>query len=95
MPEVLPDADDSVPERESTPLDSEDPARAARTSFQRRFFPQATPQQWNDWRWQLRHRIRDLESLERLVDLTPSERGVIEQIGGRLPVGITPYYASC
>jgi len=94
MPEVLPDADEGVPERESTPLDSEDPARAARTSFQRRMFPQATDQQWNDWRWQLRNRIRDLESLDRLVELTPDERGVIEQIGGRLPVGITPYYAS-
>jgi lysine 2,3-aminomutase len=96
MPDVLPDADEGVPERSEggTTLLDPDPARTARDSFQRRFFPTATPQQWNDWRWQLRHRIRDLQSLERLVELTPDERGVIEQIGGRLPVGITPYYAS-
>ncbi|MEQ1565559.1 MAG: KamA family radical SAM protein [Myxococcota bacterium] len=99
MPEVLPDADEGVPERTEAGLTPDaalgaDPTRAARYAFQQRFFPQATPQQWNDWRWQLRHRIRDLATLEAMVELTPDERGVIEQIGGRLPMGITPYYAS-
>jgi len=28
------------------------------------------------------------------VDLSPGERSAIERIGGRLPVGITPYYAA-
>jgi len=28
-----------------------------------RFFPEATPTEWNDWRWQLRARIRDIEAL--------------------------------
>ncbi|MEQ1500611.1 MAG: KamA family radical SAM protein [Myxococcota bacterium] len=96
MPDVLPDPDEGVPERETTTnlldLESEEPSRSRQ--FYRRFFPDSTPQQWNDWRWQLRHRIRDLASLERIVGLTDDERGVISQIGGRLPVGITPYYAS-
>jgi lysine 2,3-aminomutase len=104
MPDVLPDPDEGVPERETNShLESHLAGDAAQGDasdlspsrrFYRRFFPEATPQQWNDWRWQLRNRIRDLSSLERFVDLTPDERGVIAQIGGRLPVGITPYYAS-
>src|SRR3546814_7526166 len=31
-------------------------------AFRRRFFPAATPEQWNDWRWQLRNRIRSQRS---------------------------------
>ncbi len=97
MPEELPDADDGVPERaDPTSLnverESEEPSATRR--FCRQFFPNASTAQWNDWRWQLRNRIRDLAGLERIVDLTVAERGVIERIGGRLPVGITPYYAS-
>lgn len=95
MPDVLPDPDDGVPERDSSSIldhETEEPSQSR--SFQRRFFPDATAAQWNDWRWQLRKRIRDLSALERIVKLTDDERSVIEQIGGRLPVGITPYYAS-
>jgi len=95
MPDVQPDADDGVPERSSASLldgEADEPSQSRR--FQQRFFPDATPAQWNDWRWQVRHRIRDLAELDRIVPLTDDERGVIEQIGGRLPVGITPYYAS-
>lgn len=93
MPEdVLPDADDGVPERLTLPSEAAEPTRAQ--GFRRRFFPDATDRDWNDWRWQLRNRIRDLDKLERIVELTDDERGVISQIGGRLPVGITPYYAA-
>ena len=93
MPEdVLPDADDGVPERIPLPTEAAELTRAR--EFRRRFFADATDREWNDWRWQLRNRIRDLEKLERITTLTESERSVIEQIGGRLPVGITPYYAA-
>ena len=32
------------------------------------------PDHWNDWRWQMRHRLTRLEQFERLLDLTESER---------------------
>ncbi|MCB9670926.1 MAG: KamA family radical SAM protein [Alphaproteobacteria bacterium] len=54
----------------------------------------ASAAQWDDWKWQLRNRIRDLAGLERVFTLTDAEREVVARIGGRLPVGITPYYAS-
>jgi lysine 2,3-aminomutase len=48
---------------------------------------------WNDWRWQLRHRIRDLAGLERVLRLTDGERDAVRRHRGALPLGITPYYA--
>lgn len=67
---------------------------AAPNHFRRRHFPSATARDWNDWRWQLRHRIRDLAGLERVFQLSDDERAAVARLGGRLPLGITPYYAS-
>jgi len=63
-------------------------------AFRREFFPEATLADWNDWRWQLRNRIRSLEGLERIVRLTDDERAAILAHTGALPLSITPYYAS-
>jgi len=50
-------------------------------------------EQWHDWRWQVRHVIRDAETLTRLVDLTAEEREAVDlSHSERLPFGITPYY---
>jgi len=63
-------------------------------AFRRRFFAETSPGDWNDWRWQLSHRIRDAKALERIVRLTGDERAALQQCSSHLPVGITPYYAS-
>ncbi|MGH7188093.1 MAG: KamA family radical SAM protein [Acetobacteraceae bacterium] len=63
-------------------------------AFRRRFFPEASAALWNDWRWQLQHRIRDLRGLERVIRLTADERSAVARHNGPLPIGITPYYAS-
>ena len=57
-------------------------------------FRKTTFDEWSDWRWQLRKRIRDLAGLERAFRLSPDERTAVQALGGHLPVGITPYYAS-
>ncbi len=62
--------------------------------FYCRFFPGTSYRDWNDWRWQYRNRIRNLQELSRIIDLSPDERSAIERHSGPLPVGITPYYAS-
>ena len=66
----------------------------ATRAFRRRFFPEASDREWNDWRWQSRNRIRKLDQFERMVTLTDDERGALEQGGTMLPVGVTPYYMS-
>lgn len=62
--------------------------------FRERFYPDATTEEWNDWRWQLRNRITSIRQLEKIVSLTDNEREAMIMGGGSLPVGITPYYAS-
>jgi len=50
--------------------------------------------EWNDWRWQLRHRITTFEQMKEIVDLTPEEREGIKHSKGRLALAVTPYFAS-
>lgn len=63
-------------------------------SFCQRHFPDATIAQWNDWKWQLRNRLKDLKTLEKVFTLAPQEHAAVREMGDALPVGITPYYAS-
>lgn len=63
-------------------------------AFRRRFFPAATDRDWNDWRWQVRNRIRDLPTLVRILNLSDDERTAMQRHTGSLPVGMNPYYAS-
>ena len=62
-------------------------------AFQKKFFLDASAADWNDWRWQMRTRIRTLAELERIFALSEDERDAVRAINGSLPVGITPYYA--
>jgi lysine 2,3-aminomutase len=63
-------------------------------SFRKQHFPGVVDAEWNDWKWQLRNRVRDLGMLERMLELSDDERSAVRSLGDRLPVGITPYYAS-
>jgi lysine 2,3-aminomutase len=49
---------------------------------------------WNDWHWQVRNAVRHLGQLETLVRLTDDERAAVAALGTRLPMSITPFYAS-
>src|SRR5215217_1517424 len=51
------------------------------------------PSDWNDWRWQLRHRLTRVEELEEWVRLSDEERQGMRVAPGLFRVGTTPYYA--
>ena len=70
------------------------PADDPSLDFRRRFFPAASLDNWNDWRWQLRNRITKLSRLEKIISLTDQERQALLFNGTGLPLAITPYYAS-
>ena len=53
-----------------------------------------TEEQWNDWRWQVRNRITDIDTLSKVINLTEDEVKDIGAVMERFRVGITPYYAS-
>ena len=68
---------------------------SGRTSaFMKQFFPNTTPAEWNDWRWQLRHRISDIHSLSCILDLSEDEARAISGLRKKIPLAITPYFAS-
>ncbi len=49
--------------------------------------------EWNDWRWQLKHRVTTLEQLERyLPTLTQEERAGAILARSKLAVAITPHF---
>jgi len=50
--------------------------------------------EWNDWRWQLRHRVTKLEQLQEILQLIPEEIEGIKQSKGRLALAVTPYFVS-
>jgi len=58
------------------------------------FFKDATPLDWEDWRWQLRNRIRTKDVLSKIVTLTPEEEKGVDGCGDKLTMSIPPYFAS-
>ncbi|WP_026893706.1 glutamate 2,3-aminomutase [Clostridiisalibacter paucivorans] len=55
---------------------------------------QGTEEDWNDYKWQLSNRISDVETLGKIIDLTPEEKKEIEEVGRRYRWAVSPYYAS-
>jgi len=48
---------------------------------------------WNDWRWQLKHRITTVGQLQKLLPtLTPEEFAGAKLANHKLALGITPYF---
>jgi lysine 2,3-aminomutase len=64
--------------------------RSVPTSIDPRDVP---AEEWNDWRWQLRHMVT-AERIPALLDLTPEERAGLALAPGLFRVGTTPYYFS-
>ena len=61
--------------------------------FRKRFFPDVSATQWNDWRWQLANRLTTYGQIARILDLTPAETQALSQTDA-FPTAVTPYYAS-
>lgn len=53
-----------------------------------------TVEEWNDWRWQVRNRITDVETLSKVINITDKEKEEIQEVLNKFRMGITPYYAS-
>jgi lysine 2,3-aminomutase len=53
-----------------------------------------SPDDWRDWRWQLRNMLTTAEALGQVVTLSDQERAGLAASPGLFRVGATPYYAS-
>lgn len=56
-------------------------------------FADVPDEKWNDWRWQLSHRLNSVEQIEQVLELTPDERLALSS-SGLFRVDITPYFIS-
>jgi lysine 2,3-aminomutase len=59
----------------------------------RGYWHQVSETDWNDWRWQLKHRLTTVEQLQKfLPTLTPEESAGARLANHKLALGITPYF---
>ena len=56
-------------------------------------FADVPDEKWNDWRWQLSHRLNTAEEIEKIFPLTQSERTALTT-PNLFRVDITPYFIS-
>lgn len=54
----------------------------------------ATEDDWKDWKWQLKNRITDVNTLLKLIDLDDTEIENIKKVGEKYRWAISPYYLS-
>lgn len=56
----------------------------------------AAVSQWRDWKWQMRHSVRDIDTFEALLDVEFSERlrEDFRKTIEKFPISVTPYYLS-
>jgi lysine 2,3-aminomutase len=58
------------------------------------FYRDVADTDWNDWRWQLRHRVTDPEVLAGILGQQAAESDGVKAVLGRFRMAITPYYLS-
>ncbi len=63
------------------------------TSRRAPLYQDVPDEKWNDWRWQLSHRLNTVEDFEKVLPLTDSERKALST-SGLFRVDITPYFVS-
>jgi lysine 2,3-aminomutase len=51
---------------------------------------------WKDWRWQLKHAIRDISTMEKLlgIEIDSEQKKQLETTVQKFPLSVTPYYLS-
>lgn len=62
--------------------------------FRDTFYPNVSDTQWNDWKWQLNHRITTKDELAQILNLSDMEISAFSTERKCFPLSITPYYAS-
>ncbi len=53
-----------------------------------------TDEDWKDYKWQLKNRIKDVETLTKIINLTDDEKKAVQQVGENFRWSISPYYLS-
>jgi len=57
-------------------------------------FKDVAEEEWNDWHWQMRNGIKDIETLKQVIEIDEEEEANLEKCLQKFRMSITPYYAS-
>ncbi len=88
-----PSAVDSTPDEVPVKPEWDFPVNKKTLQFMRKYFPSASRKEWNDWHWQIRNSFKSLPELNSILSLSEEEK-VLNDREIKMPVRITPYYAS-
>lgn len=58
----------------------------------KKYYPNVSDEQWESWKWQVKHRIETLDELKEFIQLTAEEEEGISETLQTLRMAITPYY---
>ncbi|MFH2091566.1 MAG: KamA family radical SAM protein [Pseudomonadota bacterium] len=62
--------------------------------FKEKFFPKTSEKQWNSWRWQIQNSYTNFKKLSEFLDIRNIDNFDFLAKSRKLPLRITPYYAS-
>jgi lysine 2,3-aminomutase len=86
-------AEHSIADGEEPPSGHQAQSLKPFKSAGRGFWHDVSAADWNDWRWQMKHRITTVEQLQKfLPTLTPEEHAGAKLANHKLALGITPYF---
>jgi lysine 2,3-aminomutase len=74
--------------------EEEEPPSKSTLTIKERFLANVPEKDWNDWKWQFRHRITSVEELAKYIPLSSKEQTQINLVIKRYPLTVTPYYLS-
>lgn len=74
--------------------EEEEPPSKCNLTIKEQFFNSVPEKDWNDWKWQFRHRITTIEELAKYLPLSSKEQAQINLVIQKYPFAVTPYYLS-
>jgi len=89
--------DNTVADNQKLLTESQIISRPVRKSLdyqQISLYKDVNPLDWEDWHWQMKHRVTKLEQINQIVKLTSEEEEGIKNARGRMAMAITPYWAT-
>ncbi len=57
-----------------------------------KYFGHVSNEDWQDWKWQTKHRIKTTDQLKNYIELSEREEHMIDDVLGRFRMAITPYF---
>ncbi|MHA1899952.1 MAG: lysine 2,3-aminomutase [Promethearchaeia archaeon] len=65
-----------------------------RVNRRKELFPEISDEKWNDWHWQVKNRVENVDQLKKYLPLTREEEINIRETTKVFRMAITPYYLS-